>query len=114
MTTSVVSRKRLPIQRWSRKRGFTELAGDPRKAHEAWKNLKLEEKTELVDKMIALYGAVFAHQFRDIAEHGKAQFTQYYWQPNTGPELPSSSGPGDGASWEWNELALAQPTSRFG
>ncbi len=64
---------------------LTELAGDPRKAHEAWKNLKLEEKTELVDKMIALYGAVFAHQFRDIAEHGKAQFTQYYWQPNTGP-----------------------------
>jgi hypothetical protein len=64
---------------------LAELARDPRKGHQAWKNLKLEEKTELVDKMIARYGAVFAHQFRDIAEHGKAQFDLDYWQPNTGP-----------------------------
>lgn len=64
---------------------LTKLARDPRDAHDAWKNLRPEEKTELVDKMIARYGAMFAHQFRDIAEHGKAQFGVTTWQPNTGP-----------------------------
>lgn len=64
---------------------LADLARDPREAHHAWKNLKPEEKTIVVDKMAARYGAAFAHKFREAAEHGKAQFDINYWQPHTGP-----------------------------
>jgi hypothetical protein len=64
---------------------LTRFADDPRDAHRAWKNLKPDEKTELVNKMVAIYGADFAHQFRDIAERGKPDFGYTYWQPNSGP-----------------------------
>jgi hypothetical protein len=62
-----------------------DLARDPRDAHEAWKGLKTDEKAIVVDKMAQRYGATFAHQFREVAEHGKAEFVLTYWQPHTGP-----------------------------
>jgi len=63
------------------------LAQDPRKAHEAWRQLKTADKFVVLDRMARRYGADFADQFRELAEkrHGKPQFSVTYWQPHTGP-----------------------------
>ena len=63
------------------------LAKDPRKAHEAWRQLKTADKFIVLDRMARRYGAAFADQFRELAEkrRGKPQFGVTYWQPHTGP-----------------------------
>jgi hypothetical protein len=63
------------------------LAKDPRKAHEAWRQLKTADKFIVLDRMARRYGAAFADQFRELAEkrRGKPKFGVTYWQPHTGP-----------------------------
>jgi hypothetical protein len=64
---------------------LAELARDPREAHRAWKKLSTEDKFIVLYRMGQLYGAAFADQFREVAQHGRPEFSITYWQPHSGP-----------------------------
>ena len=64
---------------------LAELARDPREAHRAWKKLNTEDRFIVLDRMARRYGAAFAVQFLEVAQHGRPEFSVTTWQPRSGP-----------------------------
>ena len=60
------------------------LAKYPGDAHQAWKKLSAADREAVLKAMAHRYGRDFANQFRDVAEHGKPDFTLTYQQPGLG------------------------------
>jgi hypothetical protein len=87
MPSGVIQRKPAPEAKPVRedKARLAELARDPREAHRAWKKLNVEDRFIVLDSMARRYGAAFADQFREVAQHGKPEFSVTYWQPRSGP-----------------------------
>lgn len=68
------------IQKWQ------ELARDPGKAHQAWKNLNTAERIAVAERMRRLYGGPFAEQFLDAVKNGKPQGVKHHYPRGAEPK----------------------------
>jgi murein DD-endopeptidase MepM/ murein hydrolase activator NlpD len=71
-----------------------QLAADPAKAHQAWKNLSSADRDAVTAKMTERYGKAFTHEFKEAERTGKTNFDTDYWQPGVGPDAKTLAARG--------------------